>query len=1063
MKKGIYPILLIFILFLGGCTTSSTDFCSNPTAAQCLDDEYCANCEEKGFELETVCGEVLQDHYAASKKELDLVPELAGSEATLRERYDVSYADQPYLYVPISVTPETYYMRNAKFNLLNINDNILANTTLHPLLLDLEFNPTTVPLLGKFGSKAPLITDQLSQPVRANNPKYMFEGMVYNKNLIGLYLDSLYTGKVKAWNDNGAKVESCEEYAYEKFYDISLFKDFMSLHNDDPLRVVEYAYRDSNIIANEIVANKNDLLPGAIGSKFMATFILDGISASLSDVIQRKEGVPRSIFKEMEIYYSNNSSFYEQNSPDISVDVYWDHVFAQNQVRILCADPTNQGCVYFPVINKMAKNFFVEVMGRIDRGNQTRTNGIVLSNADLTSVFDDSGFGYAQECYDNNFVHHFLMLKGAKQQYPNTTTLKRKLLEFKLLRKHLIQLLAARAKWETRLSPYTKKFSESVITSSETLPPSEKEYATMKLYENISKPMLAMKSNKKGKGSKAAIGIDIDIDIINVITLENILKKIDGQIETVLLEAKSKGCLDVYMWDGTDGTPNHNYPINNTSESIDLEYNRAVCDWTPEMFTTSAVTLIPDSYFENIYTDCKRITGGDFDDMGVDHFTFQFPSMCEDNTRFTVWHPNDPVDYTGNTVELHKFESLVKKYPEALLDCDSIIAGQVKKTLADANMNYYDPVTRKVMMSKSRSYYDSVGGEYAGLNFGYALGWLYEGYDDIATIQNNNIDNRNFVCEKTGFFAFGNYFSGGSFLGRDFTICSAGSYASNKTSGASRPVPPTLEKKTNEDRINNDINTVASEKGVNTNYFMFIKNEKMTFSYNNGGFSQTPVKYTHSQPYSGDTLAYQSPAPEAQMISVDVQKSVPICGIISITIRGAVTGDIDAATVVNDTDKQMQYIGNACKTLNFAFTPHMDFDAFAQASITAGIAGVASISAGVETGLKFIGIRFPYSTKLSVSQANGTVNDRPFNYDIYVNAYNNLDQEITLLSGFFGAFVKIEYIFDSDTYRQTLFSWDGIKFNGNVDRVGQNIDGEIVPLAVPVRALYGLSKSVYNH
>jgi hypothetical protein len=159
----------------------------------------------------------------------------------------------------------------------------------------------------------------------------------------------------------------------------------------------------------------------------------------------------------------------------------------------------------------------------------------------------------------------------------------------------------------------------------------------------------------------------------------------------------------------------------------------------------------------------------------------------------------------------------------------------------------------------------------------------------------------------------------------------------------------------------------------------------------------------------------------------------------------------------------MQYIGNACKTLNFAFTPHMDFDAFAQASVTAGISGVASISAGVETGLKFIGIRFPYSTNLSVSQANGTVDDRPFNYDIYVNAYNNLDQEITLLSGFFGAFVKIEYIFDSDTYRQTLFSWDGIKFNGNVDRVGQYIDGEIVPLAVPVRALYGLSKSVYNH
>jgi hypothetical protein len=195
------------------------------------------------------------------------------------------------------------------------------------------------------------------------------------------------------------------------------------------------------------------------------------------------------------------------------------------------------------------------------------------------------------------------------------------------------------------------------------------------------------------------------------------------------------------------------------------------------------------------------------------------------------------------------------------------------------------------------------------------------------------------------------------------------------------------------------------------------------------------------------------------MISVDVQKSVPVCGIISITIRGSVTGDIDAATTVN-TDKMMSYGDATCKNMNFYFTPHMDFDAFAQASVTAGISGVASVSAGVEVGLKFVGVRFPYGANLSITEHNGTANDIPFNYDINVNAYNNLDQELTLLSGFFGAFVKIEYVFDSDTYRQTLFSWDGIRFSGNVDRVGKEEDGEIVPLSVPVRALYGLSKNL---
>lgn len=1057
MKKGIYPIFLIFILFLGACSDRPKSPCSSPTVSECLDDAYCADCEAKGTDIETVCGKVLQDHYSASNRQLDLVPELSGSEDTLRERYDVSYADQPYLFVPLSVVPETYYMRNAKFNLLNINDKILATTTRHPLLPDLEFNPT-VPLLGKFFPKAASTADQITPPIRPNQANYMFEGMAYNKSIIESYLDNLYTGKVSDWNENGNSVESCEEYAYEKFYDFSLFKDFMSLHEDDHLRVAEYAFRGSELNATGIFINDDYALPGSVGTKFMSTFALQSLPKPLSEVIQRKGGEPRSIFEEMSIsyYYAPQygySSFWKGASPDIDVEVYWDHIFSQNQIRILCGYPSPQ-CIETPDPNFMPKNFFVEVLGKINKDNLDRRTGIVLSDVNLLDLMGTDEMGYAMECYDNSFKHHFLMLKAAKRQYTNSTTLKNKLLEFKLLRKHLIQLMAERAKYEEYSFIQEGSFSERVLTRSETLPPSEKDYAKMKLYERIN-PLLVAQSRKYSKTNRIDF---IDIND-NIISIASILANIDDQIETVLLEARQKGCFDIAIW----GADVHNYPTaTNDNETIDLLYSKALCDWTPEMFTTAAITLIPDSYYENVYSDCMRITGGDFEGMNVDNFRFQFPSACQDNKLFSIWSPNKYQDYTGDTVKFHMFESLVKKYPEALLDCDSIIAGQVKKTLADANMNYYDPVTGKVMMSKSRSYYDSVGGEYAGLNFGYALGWLYEGYDDIATIQNNNIDNRNFVCEKTGFFAFGNYFSGGSFLGRDFTICSAGSYASNKTSGASRPVPPTLSRKENEDRINNDINSVASETGVNTNYFMFIKNEKMTFSYDNGGFSQTPVKYTHSQPFSGDTLAYQSPAPEAQMISVDVQKSVPICGIISITIRGAVSGDIDASTVVN-TDKQMQYVGNGCKTLNFAFTPHMDFDAFAQASVTAGISGVASISAGVETGLKFIGIQFPYSANLSVSQLNGTADDRPFNYDIYVNAYNNLDQEITLLSGFFGAFVKIEYIFDSDTYRQTLFSWDGIKFNGNVDRVGQYIDGEIVPLAVPVRALYGLSKSVYNH
>ena len=1058
MKKSIYPILAMVVLFLGACSNSSPppSPCSTPTVAECLDDDYCADCEDSGADIETICGGVLQNHYSKSNRELDLVPELSGSEDTLRERYDVSYADQPYLYVPTAVVPETYYMRNAKFNLLNINDRLLATTTLHPLLPDLQFNPMA-PLLGKMFSKAAVNNVQLTPPIRANQPNYMFEGLGYNKSLIQSYLDNLYTGKVSDWNDNGAKVESCEEYAYEKFYDFSLFKDFMSLHGDDHLRVVEYAFRGSNLDQNGISVDNNSLPTGSVGSKFMSTFSLGGIPKPLSDVIQRKGGEPKSIFEEMSIsyYYAPQygySTFWKGASPDIDVEVYWDHVFSQNQIRFRCTY-TSPECIETPVPNFMAKNFFVEVLGSINKANQNRAMGIVLSDDNLLNLLDTDKLDYAKECYDNSFKYHFMMYKAAKRLYPNSATLKRKLLEYRLLRKHLIQLMAERSKYEQYNFAFQGTFSQNVLNSSETLPPSEKSYAHMKLNERGGN-LIQIKSNKHAK----AVAVDI---IDNVVPVVSILKNIDDQIQALLLEARTKGCFDIDIWNANL----HNYPtVNNDQETMDLLYDKALCDWTPEMFTTAAIELIPDSYYENVYADCMRVTGGDFDGMNVDDFKFQFPSACQDNKLFSIWSPNKKKNYTENTVTFHMFESLVKKYPEALMDCDSIIQGEAKKTLAEADMNYFDPATGKVMMSKSRSYYDSVGGEYAGLNFGYALGWLYEGYDTIPEIKNENLSgaDQNYVCQKTGFFAFGNYFAGGSFLGRDFTICSAGSYASNKTSGASRPVPPTLAKKENENRINNDINQVASETGVNTNYFMFIKNEKMTFSYDNGGFSQTPVKTVHSQPFNGDTLAYQSPAPVAQMISVDVEKSVPVCGIISITIRGSVTGDIDAVTSVN-TDKKIMYSGsNTAKALNFGFTPYMDFDAFAQASVTAGISGVASISAGVETGLKFVSVRFPYTANLSITQNNGTVDDKLFNYDVNVNAYNNLDQEITLLSGFFGAFVKIEYIFDSDTYRQTLFSWDGIRFAGNVDRVGRQTPDGLKPMSVPVRALYGLSQSLYN-
>jgi hypothetical protein len=352
----------------------------------------------------------LKDHYNASAKQLDLVPELKGSEDTLRERYDISVSDQPTLYIPTAVTPETYYIRNAKFNLLNVNDMILAKD-IYPHILDnitLSANVT-----GKTSKKTATISPNLLSPVMVPNPTYLFEGLTYDQYLIGDYVGSLFTEKVSDWDANGLKVESCEEYAYEKFYDFSLFKDYNSFHgNNDPLMVVEYAYRNSvfgpNLIqsgdyATTINSIKDDrLVPGSIGSKLV----------NVNDnQLYRKLGTGNNytqydysmdeVSREMTLYYNvvlfqntissdSISYFYGNNSSDINWDVN----------NVLTKYPRDL----------MAKNFFVEVMGHINKDNKARTSGIVLSNPDLISVFSAEGFASAQAVYDNDFKFHFVMM-----------------------------------------------------------------------------------------------------------------------------------------------------------------------------------------------------------------------------------------------------------------------------------------------------------------------------------------------------------------------------------------------------------------------------------------------------------------------------------------------------------------------------------------------------------------------------------------------------------------------------------------------------------------------------
>ncbi len=1116
-KKVFWFVLLLVLFFCIGCGDGESDSkdpdpCYSPTAENCLDSHFYNICWKKnGVSFEKICEGTLEEHVANETQSQAFVPELTGeTEEIERRRKAVIHHDQPALYVFGTSIPFRYTFRGVRNDLLNINDGLL-NEGGHSLTfqdLDLSLNlqsNNTVPL-SRLPSNA--VQAPLPPPTMNPQPESMFDGISYTNKDVATLLDVLFSGKVAAWNENGLKIESCEEYVFEKYYDFTLFKDFATLHNDDHYRITEYAFRDVSHDV-EYIDFESNIGDGALGAKVLHTIIYGG-STCESNVFYKKgtaektdedmifgeptakESCLKAAFKDLHVYYNSGGLLPKTAMVGVShlnYDPLANHEFSKNQGKdgYYYYNPNIPGMDCYGNCEQrdlIPKNFFLEVMGKIDLENTNRGKGIVLTNDDLKAVYNQPDFkdaaladiwGYSEDGdwsydnqaddwgYDNNWRHHLIMFEAAKRQYPNSEERKQMFLKFSLLRKHLVELLAERAFWEKKLMPIITDpgghiSTAEILTTSETLSLYEKEHGRLRVDElNADAELHYVIPNDSGM-----------VVVPNFAAIDRICAALDLQIETVLLEAKSLGSLE------TDRDPSlHNYPIiytvehpNNGTVSIsyDLSYDKVMSDWTPENFTNSALKFLPDETLDKTYAECRRVTAGNFAGLNADNFIFRFPADCSENSYFDVWHPWESRNYSTDTNKFRKFIDLITLYPKALIDCDGIIAGQVEKELEEKGMNYFDPVSGEIMMSKSSSYFERMGGAYAGLEFGYALGWLYEGYDKIPDIKTDGISSRDFVCENTNFFTFGNYFATGSFLKHDFVLASAGSYASNKTVEGARPRPPTLASADNSNRINQEMDEVASVDGVSDNSFLFIKNEKMTYSYDGqGNWNSSREELLHSAEFSGvnNTLTYNNDeAIDAQMLSIKVEKSVPICGIISVTIKGSLTGDIDADTYVNG-DNAESFAGDRCKSMNFGFIPHMDIDGYAQASVTAGIPGVGGVSAGIDIGIKFIGIRFPYNANLFVSQnsSDNLDEDKPFNYDIHAQVFSNLDQEVSLLSGYFGAFVEIDYFFGSETYRQTLFSWDGYNYSGNLDQVAAK--GE-KPVKIPLRALYTLSQDYLN-
>jgi len=120
--------------------------------------------------------------------------------------------------------------------------------------------------------------------------------------------------------------------------------------------------------------------------------------------------------------------------------------------------------------------------------------------------------------------------------------------------------------------------------------------------------------------------------------------------------------------------------------------------------------------------------------------------------------------------------------------------------------------------------------------------------------------------------------------------------------------------------------------------------------------------------------------------------------------------------------------------------PKAGVEGYAEASIDAAI-----VEAGVSGNLELISLRFPFTVGLDFAgstQSVGSENLRKSNMTVSAN----LDILMTLLSGYFSAFVEVCFIFVCERAEATIFSWEGPRLSTPLFEFAFSVDLE--PLAL---------------
>lgn len=855
-----------------------------------------------------------------------------------------------------------------------------------------------------------------------------YPGVTFNgKSVYQTYLTKVVAeNRRKKWSENGSKLESCEEYVYEKYYDYSLFIDTLYKNGSDYYKTAKFAFgKDGNVRGN--IGSPQTYVKSLDPNLYEKSY--DRLLAweltkhnlvnlgTLSGVAWPQNGArAKNLFAEVFSYLGSNLrtiTFLNSASTGETVQKFVNKGESVEASRVLSSSLSAD----FTQLQPLPDNYLP---------SKHYSEGITLTERMLRNLLTANDYTKLREYYrkenygwkDNREFgelgrdvwlwawHNEMVNKFATAGYTDDD-----IRHVRLLQERLVYLLYRRAQYE--LWGVRKIFNVDLENGVGHEPPVRYSYNVLSKLHNLNKNDTWVKRTIE----LARQSVDPDVVADNVDDLNMQLKEIDEEISSLFMEAYGLGCLG---------------PVGGAKDSV-------VCDWSPDLF----VEPIRDSLFdERVIVDMERnyrscLEKEAYIDKASTNLQarenlnywrewecpFKNLDECHCKDVYSIPYANIKVcDITLNStggVLSSIFYIGSRNNPQILKQTSNAYGGSYDKGVSLTTETSFSPSADRIYLIPPKDYLknsrtfegfnldqnlfiskvleifnesglldgdrrlvrselvsEEIGNREIGARWGYHYGWSYLGTESL---DNNRIDEAGYVSQNT------------------FPAARAHAWL-NATlfpnrGGFDRDV---LKMDIRANDMNDVSNPLASPSTVTGN----SKKARLYMSV-----------YGDKQ-YVGvdkNLVAGQQPgATETTWPIYEFQVYVPVLG-----IPVKLSGGLTATLGVKD-----YYYRQAANQFAFNVTPRATLNVYGTASVDALI---LEIGAGCRVDLLEFGT--PMQTTLGIRKQSGGQK-----LELYVDS--TLDADLRTLGGEVYVFGEINYFFGSKKARATLFDWPGYRLAG---------------------------------